>query len=188
MFYKNNKNGKIYEVIGECLNCTNAQDGQEMYIYKVEGSDLTFTRSKQEFHEKFTKVETSPREEITKDNYKTFKFDGVIAYRKRHGQPRDDGSFNGIGLIFEDAYRQDGSSCAEQGYGYRPSDTSWINSIAFNEDSDAFLPNGIYFNSTSRLNRELKFNEHNFLKRYECYKFKNVYEFARWVLELNGVE
>ena len=61
--YRNKKNGKIYTVTGECLNCTNAQDGQEMYIYKVEGSDLTFARSKQEFHEKFTKVQNQVKEE-----------------------------------------------------------------------------------------------------------------------------
>lgn len=56
MKYKNKKNGKIYTVIGEALNCTNAQDGQKMYIYTVEDSDLTFVRSIDEFNEKFEKV------------------------------------------------------------------------------------------------------------------------------------
>lgn len=56
MFYKNNKNGKIYEVIGECLNCTNAQDGQEMFIYRLSDHDLIFVRSKEEFYKKFTSL------------------------------------------------------------------------------------------------------------------------------------
>lgn len=51
--YRNKKNCKIYTVTGEALNCTNAQDGQEMLIYKVSDCDLTFVRSKEEFYEKF---------------------------------------------------------------------------------------------------------------------------------------
>lgn len=63
----------------------------------------------------------------------------MVAYRKRDGQPRDDGSFNGIGLIFEDVFRQDGSSCAFCGRGYDPSDKSWIHTIGFNDECDDFL-------------------------------------------------
>ena len=51
--YRNKKNGKIYTVTGEALNCTNAQDGQEMFIYNVDDCELTFVRSKEEFNEKF---------------------------------------------------------------------------------------------------------------------------------------
>ena len=51
--YRNKKNGKIYTVTGKALNCTNAQDGQEMFMYKVDDCNLTFVRSKEEFNEKF---------------------------------------------------------------------------------------------------------------------------------------
>ena len=51
--YRNKKNGKIYTVTGEVLNCTNKQDGQEMFMYKVDDCNLTFVRSKEEFNEKF---------------------------------------------------------------------------------------------------------------------------------------
>ena len=51
--YRNKKNGKIYTVTGEVLNCTNKQDGQEMFMYKVDDCELTFVRSKEEFNEKF---------------------------------------------------------------------------------------------------------------------------------------
>ena len=54
--YRNKKNGKIYTVTGEALNCTNAQDGQKMFIYKVSDCDLTCVRSKEEFYEKFELV------------------------------------------------------------------------------------------------------------------------------------
>ena len=54
--YRNKKNGKIYTVTGEALNCTNAQDGQEMFIYNVKDCELTFVRSKEEFNEKFERV------------------------------------------------------------------------------------------------------------------------------------
>ena len=54
--YRNKKNGKIYTVIGEALNCTNAQDGQEMFMYKVDDCNLTFVRSKEEFNQKFEEI------------------------------------------------------------------------------------------------------------------------------------
>ena len=54
--YRNKKNGKIYTVTGEALNCTNVQDGQEMFIYNVDDCELTFVRSKEEFNEKFERV------------------------------------------------------------------------------------------------------------------------------------
>ena len=49
------KTGNKYVVIGECLNCTNAQDGQEMVIYFRDGR--TFVREKTEFLEKFVQEE-----------------------------------------------------------------------------------------------------------------------------------
>ena len=54
--YKNKKNGKIYTVTGEVLNCTNEQDGQEMFMYKVDDCNLTFVRSKEEFNQKFEEI------------------------------------------------------------------------------------------------------------------------------------
>lgn len=56
MLYRNKKNGKIYILIAEAINCTNAQDGQKMYIYKQDDCPLTFVRSQEEFHEKFEEV------------------------------------------------------------------------------------------------------------------------------------
>lgn len=64
--WKNNKNGKLYEVLNyNILNCTNAQDGQKMYLYKVfseevldsEGNERLFVRSEEEFKIKFTKYD-----------------------------------------------------------------------------------------------------------------------------------
>jgi len=62
--WKNNKNGKLYEVLNyNILNCTNEQDGQVMYLYRVfseqvldsEGKERFFVRSEEEFKTKFTK-------------------------------------------------------------------------------------------------------------------------------------
>lgn len=62
--WKNNKNGKFYEVLNyNILNCTNEQDGQKMYLYKVfsekvldsDGNEMLFVRSEDEFKLKFTK-------------------------------------------------------------------------------------------------------------------------------------
>lgn len=63
--WKNKKNGKLYEVLNRnILNCTNAQDGQVMFLYRVysdkvlnpDGSEMLFVRSKEEFEIKFTKA------------------------------------------------------------------------------------------------------------------------------------
>lgn len=54
--FKNKKNGKIYTVIDNVINCTNAQDGQEMFLYTLPNCDMKFVRSKQEFLEKFELV------------------------------------------------------------------------------------------------------------------------------------
>lgn len=53
------KTGNKYVVIGECLNCTNAQDGQEMVIYARDGQ--VFVREKSEFLEKFAQDENPER-------------------------------------------------------------------------------------------------------------------------------
>ena len=61
--YTNKKTGHKYKVLFEALNCTNAQDGQEMVCYvrhqdgeeTIDASDLAkiFVREKNEFFEKF---------------------------------------------------------------------------------------------------------------------------------------
>lgn len=54
--YRNNKKGTEYELLGTCINCTNAQDGQLMYIYKSLDNDMLFVREQKEFLEKFTAI------------------------------------------------------------------------------------------------------------------------------------
>ncbi|MGL4947446.1 MAG: hypothetical protein ACRDAQ_02360 [Cetobacterium sp.] len=63
--WKNNKNGKLYEVLNyNILNCTNEQDGEVMYLYRVfsetvldsNGKEIIFVRSEDEFKIKFTKL------------------------------------------------------------------------------------------------------------------------------------
>lgn len=63
--WKNNKNSKLYQVINyNILNCTNEQDGQNMYLYRVfsekvldeNGREMLFVRSEEEFKFKFTKI------------------------------------------------------------------------------------------------------------------------------------
>lgn len=51
----NRKNGKHYVVLGEVINCTNAQDGQIMIYYRFvdDCTVLPFVREKNEFFEKF---------------------------------------------------------------------------------------------------------------------------------------
>lgn len=49
--YKNKKTGKEYKVLFTAINCTNAQDGQEMVVYLGEGK--IFVREINEFFEKF---------------------------------------------------------------------------------------------------------------------------------------
>ena len=60
MIYKNKKKGTLYKIRGTAINCTNAQDGQEMFLYEPleqTGGHLTFVREKNEFYEKFELIE-----------------------------------------------------------------------------------------------------------------------------------
>lgn len=54
MQFRNKKNSLIYKYMGECINCTNQQDGQLMVLYTKD--DLLFVREKQEFFDKFEPV------------------------------------------------------------------------------------------------------------------------------------
>ena len=50
----NRKKRTRYFFIGYALNCTNAQDGQQMVLYKSEDDpNLTFVRERGEFYDKF---------------------------------------------------------------------------------------------------------------------------------------
>lgn len=51
--YIHNKTGNEYTVEGEALNCTNAQDGQTVVLYRNKDGQL-FVREKNEFLQKFT--------------------------------------------------------------------------------------------------------------------------------------
>lgn len=53
--YRNKKNGKTYIVLGEVVDCTNERDGTICILYN-DGLKL-FVREKNEFFEKFEKVE-----------------------------------------------------------------------------------------------------------------------------------
>ena len=59
------KTGNKYVVVGECLNYTNAQDGQEMVIYFRDGR--TFVREKTEFLEKFAQEEPFAPERLDEE-------------------------------------------------------------------------------------------------------------------------
>ena len=52
--YKNKKKQTLYQVVGSCINCTNAQDGQNMILY-TDGK-MMFVREEKEFYEKFEKA------------------------------------------------------------------------------------------------------------------------------------
>lgn len=63
--WKNKKNGKLYQVLNyNILNCTNEQDGQNMFLYKVFSekvldqfeNEMLFVRSENEFKIKFDKI------------------------------------------------------------------------------------------------------------------------------------
>lgn len=56
--YRNIKNGNTYEVIrDDIINCTNANDGQIMVLYKSQKSpELLFVREKSEFLQKFEAI------------------------------------------------------------------------------------------------------------------------------------
>lgn len=56
MFFRHRKSGKVYRVMGRAVNCTNAQDGQELVLYCCwsKPSVKLFAREESEFLEKFT--------------------------------------------------------------------------------------------------------------------------------------
>lgn len=56
--WRNKKNGNVYEVLQEATDCTNARDGKEVFIYQpLDKREFFFVREKEEFFQKFEKVE-----------------------------------------------------------------------------------------------------------------------------------
>lgn len=55
---KHKKTGDIYNVIGTCINATNANDGDVMIIYQkiTPNASITFVRERKEFLQKFESV------------------------------------------------------------------------------------------------------------------------------------
>lgn len=52
--FVHNKTGNIYYAIEQVTNATNAQDGQDMVLYRRDGN--LYVREVTEFHEKFTEL------------------------------------------------------------------------------------------------------------------------------------
>jgi len=55
--YRNKKNGNLYISLDSVTNCTNAQDDQEMVLYRPVDSERLFCRERDEFQEKFVSVD-----------------------------------------------------------------------------------------------------------------------------------
>ena len=56
-FYKNIKNETIYNVVDIVTNVTNAQDGDQMVLYKATDSNQLYVREIEEFKTKFVEHE-----------------------------------------------------------------------------------------------------------------------------------
>ncbi len=58
MLFRNKKNGKLYKVQAEAVDCTNARDGTPVYIYApVDDPRVLSVREKTEFLLKFDPVD-----------------------------------------------------------------------------------------------------------------------------------
>jgi hypothetical protein len=55
--FRNKKNGNLYFALGTVTNATNAQDDQEMVLYRPVKSERLFCREQQEFNQKFESVD-----------------------------------------------------------------------------------------------------------------------------------
>lgn len=54
--YKNNKNGNLYKIISDAIDCTNERDGLMVVVYSPYGSKKLYVREESEFFEKFIEV------------------------------------------------------------------------------------------------------------------------------------
>lgn len=107
-------------------------------------------------------------EEITKENLSDLKFDGIIVAVNN--------STNKLSFVFECAFYSKG----KHGYPKRGSkpDVSSFYTVSYDHE---YLPNGLFFNSTSRLDFCNRFN----FDVCTYYKFSNLKEFCSWYLEQN---
>jgi len=55
--FRNKKNGNLYFALGNVTNATNAQDDQEMILYRPVKSERLFCREREEFSQKFESVD-----------------------------------------------------------------------------------------------------------------------------------
>ena len=107
---------------------------------------------------------------ITKENFENIDFKGIIV-----GVPKNPELNFEFSINFECAYRTDG----KHGYpekGSNPDNSSFF-SIYYN---DEYLPNGLFFNCTSRLPWKL---DYHYLNNVDYYKFDDMEEFCKWYLE-----
>ena len=106
---------------------------------------------------------------ITEENFNDIDFKGIIVGIPKNPELDFDFSIN-----FECAYYTKG----HHGYPERGShpDNSSFFSIYYN---DNYLPNGFFFNSSSRLPWT---KEYHYLNNVDYYKFDDMEEFCRWYL------
>lgn len=65
--YKHKKTGNLYWKVGECINATNANDGQQMVIYR-NADGMNFVREVNEFYEKFVAISVATSTEPSRVN------------------------------------------------------------------------------------------------------------------------
>ena len=54
--FRNKKNGNLYFALDTITNATNAQNDQEMILYRPAESERLFCRDYEEFHQKFERI------------------------------------------------------------------------------------------------------------------------------------
>lgn len=55
--YRNKKNGRLYDVLSQVIDCTNSRDGTQVTLYAPHGSTVPhYVRETQEFYQKFERV------------------------------------------------------------------------------------------------------------------------------------
>lgn len=57
--FRNRKNGNLYFALDTVTNATNAQDDQEMILYRPVKSERLFCREREEFEQKFVAVDAA---------------------------------------------------------------------------------------------------------------------------------
>ncbi|WP_419786915.1 hypothetical protein [Pseudodesulfovibrio sp.] len=55
--FRNKKNGNLYFALDTVTNATNAQDDQEMILYRPVKSERLFCREREEFNQKFESID-----------------------------------------------------------------------------------------------------------------------------------